>query len=76
MSDDDTKTAVTAERINAAISIACTPSFGVLDSSFLSQSLSLLLRAEPWCVTAEVLTGKVVQLLREHSRMQVNTNSS
>ncbi|RIL03134.1 MAG: hypothetical protein DCC75_13010 [Proteobacteria bacterium] len=50
------------ERINAAIRLACSRNFGVLDSNFLCQTLSVLKPAAPSTIPPDTSIEKVLSL--------------
>lgn len=68
MDENNFKPAVRANesKISAAIRLACDRRFGVLDSNFLCQSISILNPKMPVCVNAGDTLSQVVDQLRKN----------
>ena len=52
--------------VSAAIRAMCSKEFGVLDSSFLCQSLSMMNPVEPFCVNQSASLNDAIALLQKH----------
>jgi CBS domain-containing protein len=57
-----------AQKINEAIRHACSRNFGVLDSAFLCQSVSVLEPGAPICVREECAVSEVLSIMRAHKK--------